>query len=98
MRPMHYPNGGVTGFPSVTAIIEPELERGTDNKVYFLNKANALRTAQGPTLYRRYYDEDKHAELVSILDFVQFLSVDKEINHSAIGNRYFSFLGTYSGA
>ena len=55
-----------------------------------------MRTAQGPTLYRRYYDEDRHAELVSVLDFVQFLSVDETIDHAAIGDRYFSFQGAYT--
>ena len=93
----HYPNGGVTqlaGFPGITAIIEPEL--GDNEKIYLLNKANALRIAQGPTLYRRYYDEERDAESVKILDFVQFLSVDETINHSAIGNRYFSFLASYA--
>ena len=93
-----FPNGGTTqmkGFPGITAIIEPELDDGVKN-IYFLNKANALRTLQGPTLYRRTYDEGKHAESVSILDFVDFVSVDKEIDHSLIGDRYFSFFGVFT--
>ena len=97
IEPRHLPNGGVVelpGFPGITVIVEPELD--DDKKFYFLNKAHALRTAQGPLLYRRYYDENKHAESVSVLDFVQFLSVDKEINHAKIGNRYFSFLANYT--
>ena len=93
-----FPNGGMTqlkGFPGVTAIIEPELS-DTELKIYFLNKANALRTAQGPVLTRRFYDEQRHASVLSLLDFVQFISVDKEIDHSLIGDRYFSFLASYS--
>jgi len=91
-----YPNGGVTtmpGFPNITAVIEPEMP--DDNKIRFFNRANGLRIAQGPKLYRRYYDEDKDAESVKILDFVQFLSVDKVIDHSAIGSRYFSFVASF---
>ena len=93
-----FPNGGMTqlkGFPGITAIIEPELMDSV-NRIYFLNKANGLRTAQGPILTRRFYDENKHASAVSMLDFVEFLSVDKEIDHSLIGDRYFSFLASYT--
>ena len=97
IEPKHLPNGGIlelSAFPGVNVIVEPELE--DDKKMYFINKAHALRTAQGPLLYRRYYDENKHAESVSVLDFVQFLSVDAEIDHSKIGDRYFSFLANYT--
>ena len=93
-----FPNGGTTiikQFPGITAIIEPELDDGVKN-IYFLNKANALRTLQGPMLYRRFYDEQKHASVISSLDFVNFLSVDKEIDHSQIGDRYFSFLASFT--
>ena len=95
VEPQHFPNGGVTtlpGFGGITAIIEPEL---TGQNIWFLNKANALRTAQGPTLYRRYYSDELEAESVKIIDFVQFLSVDKELDHSKIGNRYFAFKASY---
>ena len=96
VEPQHFPNGGVTtmpGFGGITAIIEPEL---TGDKIWFLNKANALRTAQGPTLYRRYYSDATDSEAVKIIDFVQFKSVDKELNHSKIGDRYFAFRAAYS--
>ena len=92
-----YPNGGKTemkGFPGITAIIEPELDDAIKN-VYFLNKANALRTAEGPVLSRTFYDDIKQANVVSMIDFVEFKSVDLSINHELIGDRYFSFLASY---
>ena len=122
LQPIRMPKGGVVplpGFEDITAIVDVAVPHTGYNKngttgnggygvMYFLNRANALRLGEGPKIMRRYYDEERDAEAIKKIDFVQFLNVDHELStyqpagytkpdtsHKRIGGRFFSFAATY---
>ena len=71
--------GGVIempGIPGVTAVIDPLIE---DNKIFAINKPNALRLGEGPKIMRRYYDEERDSEVVKKLDFHQYIAVNDQL-------------------
>ena len=106
LQPIRMAKGGVVplpGFEGVTAVVDIAVP---ETDIYFLNRANALRMGEGPKIMRRYYDEERDAEAIKKIDFVQFLNVDHELSnyvpagekadldHSRIGGRFFSFKAT----
>lgn len=71
--------GGVIdlpGIPGVTAVIDPFIE---DNKIYAINKPNALRLGEGPKIMRRYYDEERNATVIKKLDFHEYIAVNEQL-------------------
>lgn len=71
--------GGVIdlpGIPGVTAIIDPLIE---DNRIYAINKPNALRLGEGPKILRRYYDEERNATVIKKLDFHEYIAVNDQL-------------------
>ena len=87
------PNAGVIvpmpGLIGVTAVVDVNVP---DEAIWCLTK-DALRRLDGPTIMRQYYDEERNAEVVKRLDYVDWKATDGNSNlkHSEIGNRYFSF-------
>ena len=80
MYPMRLPSGGVVpfpGIPGITAVIDPMITN--DEVMFAINKANALRLGQGPVIMRRYYDEERDAEVVKKLDFNQYIAVNEQL-------------------
>lgn len=80
IQPVRVVRGGVIplpGIPGVTAVIDDMI---ADNKLYAFNKPYALRLGEGPKIMRTFYDEYKHAEAISILDFNQYLSADEQLS------------------
>lgn len=73
-------NGGgvmpLPGIVGVTAVIDVSIP---DNTIYCVNKPNALRLGEGPKIMRRYYDEERDAEAIKVLDFHQYLATNKQI-------------------
>ena len=79
LNPIRLGGGGVTDMPGiqgVKAIVDPAVP--TD-KVYAINKPNALRLGEGPKITRRYYDEERDASAIKILDFHQYLAVKPQL-------------------
>ncbi len=66
---------GEAPFPGVsglTCIIDPKVPLNT---AYLIDKVNGARLAEGPKLMRRYYDEERDAEVIKVSDFNQYLVV-----------------------
>ena len=69
---------GVIPFPGVsglTAIVDPSLAAGA---AFLVDKMNGSRLGEGPKITRRYYDEERDAEVIKLLDFNQFLIVNPD--------------------
>jgi len=64
------------GIPGVTAVIDPLIE---DDKIFAINKPNALRLGEGPKIMRRYYDEERDSEVVKKLDFHEYIAVNDQL-------------------
>jgi hypothetical protein len=63
---------GVAPFPGVsglTAVIDIEVPEGI---AFLVDKLNGARIAEGPKIQRRYYDENRDAEAIKMLDFNEF--------------------------
>ncbi len=74
------PNGGVTPMPGlagVTAVVDPMIT--TDVTMYAINKPNALRLGEGPKIMTRYKDNDRDADAIKKIDFVEYLAVKTQI-------------------
>ena len=79
LSPVRLGGGGVVPLPGIagiTAIVDVHVP---DNKIYAINKPNALRLGEGPKIMRRYYDEERDASAIKMLDFHQHLAVNKQI-------------------
>jgi hypothetical protein len=80
MYPMRLPSGGVVpfpGIPGITAVVDAMITN--DDVMFAVNKANALRLGQGPVIMRRYYDEERDAEVIKKLDFNQYIAVKEQL-------------------
>ena len=79
LNPIRLHGGGVVPMPGiqgVTAIVDSTVPNDT---IYAINKPNAMRKGEAAKIMRRYYDEERDAEAIKILDFNQYLSVDAQI-------------------
>ena len=79
LNPIRLAGGGVVPLPGiagVTAHIDNEVP---DNKIYAVNKQNALRLGEGPKIMRRYFDEEREAEAIKMTDFHQHLAVNTQL-------------------
>lgn len=80
LNPIRLAGGGVVPLPGiqgVTAVVDVTLP---DNIVYAFNKPNCFRKGEGPKIMRRYYDEERDAEAVKVLDFHQYLTCQKQFS------------------
>ncbi len=80
LTPARMPSGGVVpfpGLPGITAVVDAMITN--DDVMFAINKANALRLGQGPVIMRRYYDEERDAEVVKKLDFNQYIAVNEQL-------------------
>jgi len=71
---------GVAPFPGVsglTAVIDPSI---TNGKAFLIDKMNGSRIAEGPKITRRYYDEERDAEVVKYLDFNEYKIIQPDQN------------------
>lgn len=69
---------GVLPFPGVaglTAVVDPSLATGT---AYLVDKMNGSRLAEGPKTTRRWFDEERDAEVIKLLDFNEFKIVSPD--------------------
>ncbi len=69
---------GVIPFPGVsglTAVVDPAIAEGV---AYLVDKVNGSRLAEGPKTTRRYFDEERDAEVIKMLDFNQYLIVNPD--------------------
>ena len=81
IEPVRLAGGGVVPLPGisgVTAVVDIAVP---DNTIYAVNKPNALRLGEGPKIMRRYYDEDRDAEAIKMIDFNQYLAVASQITN-----------------
>ena len=79
LSPVRLGGGGVVPLPGingVTAIVDVHVP---DNKIYAINKPNALRLGEGPKIMRRYYDEERDASAIKMLDFHEHIAVNDQI-------------------
>ena len=80
MIPQRLPSGGVVpfpGIPGITAVVDAMVTN--DDVMFAVNKSNALRLGQGPVIMRRYYDEERDAEVVKKLDFNEYIAVKSQL-------------------
>lgn len=78
LNPIRLAGGGVVPLPGVqgvTAVVDVTI---ADNMIYAFNKPNALRKGEGAKIMRRYYDEERDAEAIKVLDFHQYLCCQKQ--------------------
>ena len=80
LNPIRLAGGGVVPLPGIQGVTAHVDVTVPDDTIYCINKPNALRLGEGPKIMRRYYDEERDAEAIKILDFHQFISVDKQIS------------------
>lgn len=69
---------GALPFPGVsglTAVVDPSITEGT---AFLVDKVNGSRLAEGPKTTRRYYDEERDAEVIKINDFNEYLIVNPD--------------------
>ena len=79
IMPERIAGGGVVNMPglaNITAIVDVHVP---DYELYAINKTNALRLAEGPKLMRRYYDEERDANAIKVIDFHQHLAVNTQL-------------------
>lgn len=71
---------GVMPFPGIaglTAVVDPSLAAG---EAFLVDKVNGSRLAEGPKTTRRYFDEEKDAEVIKLNDFNQYRMVNPDQN------------------
>lgn len=81
IEPIRLVGGGVTpcpGLQGVTAVVDSMVPAGT---IYAVNKPNAMRLGEGPKIMRRYYDEERDAEAIKVIDFHQYLNVNTQLSN-----------------
>ena len=81
---------GVAPFPGVsglTAVIDTMVPANT---AYLIDRLNGTRLAEGPKIERRYYDEERDAEAIKMLDFNEY-KVVKTSNVDRIFSRKITF-------
>lgn len=81
IEPIRLAGGGIVplpGIPGVTAIVDVAVPQST---MYAVNKPNALRLGEGPKIMRRFYDEERDAEAIKVLDFNQYLAVNPQLKN-----------------
>lgn len=69
---------GALPFPGVsglTAVVDPAITEGV---AFLVDKMNGSRLAEGPKTTRRYFDEEKDAEVIKLLDFNEYLIVNPD--------------------
>jgi len=69
---------GVLPFPGVaglTAVVDPSLASGA---AFLVDKINGSRLAEGPKTTRRWFDEERDAEVIKLLDFNEYLIVNPD--------------------
>ena len=69
---------GAMPFPGVnglTAVVDPTIPAGS---AYLVDKLNGARLAEGPKTTRRYFDEERDAEVIKINDFNQYVIVNPD--------------------
>ncbi len=74
------PNGGVVPMPGlmgITAVVDPMIT--SDVTMFAVNKPNALRLGEGPKIMRRYKDEERDADAIKKIDFVQYIAVNDQL-------------------
>jgi hypothetical protein len=79
LEPIRLAGGGVVPMPGiqgVTAVVDVSVP---DDTIYAINKPNALRLGEGAKIMRRYYDEDRDAEAIKVIDFNQYLATAEQI-------------------
>lgn len=79
LDPIRLVGGGVVPLPgiaNVQAVIDDLI---ADDVIYAFNKPFALRLGEGPKIMRPFYDNYRHAEAISVLDFNQYLSADAQL-------------------
>lgn len=79
LNPIRMNGGGVVPLPGVqgvTAVVDVSVP---DNTIYCVNKPNGLRLGEGPKIMRRYYDEDRDADAIKMLDFHEHIAVNDQI-------------------
>ena len=94
--PTRLPDGGVVslpGLPKLTGVVDLDIPEGN---LYCFDKENCLRLAQGPMFTDTYKDYERQTNVVQLIDFVDYVNIDGEINHSDIAGRYFSFRASLS--
>jgi len=69
---------GALPFPGVsglTVVVDPAITEGV---AFLVDKINGSRLAEGPKTTRRYFDEERDAEVIKLLDFNQYLIVNPD--------------------
>jgi len=69
---------GALPFPGVsglTVVVDPAITEGV---AFLVDKMNGSRLAEGPKTTRRYFDEEKDAEVIKLLDFSEYLIVNPD--------------------
>ena len=69
---------GALPFPGVsglTVVVDPAVTEGV---AFLVDKMNGSRLAEGPKTTRRYFDEEKDAEVIKLLDFSEYLIVNPD--------------------
>jgi len=70
---------GAIAFPGVsglTAVVDPAITEGV---AFLVDKINGSRLAEGPKTTRRYFDEERDAEVIKFNDFNQYLIVNPDV-------------------
>lgn len=70
---------GALPFPGVsglTVVVDPAITEGV---AFLVDKMNGSRLAEGPKTTRRYFDEEKDAEVIKLLDFSEYLIVNPDV-------------------
>lgn len=79
LSPIRLAGGGVVPLPGITGVTAIVDIHVPDNTIYAINKPNALRLGEGPKIMRRYYDEERDASAIKMLDFHEHISVNSQI-------------------
>jgi len=79
LSPIRLGGGGVVPLPGITGVTAIVDVHVPDNKIYAINKPNALRLGEGPKIMRRYYDEERDSSAIKMLDFHEHIAVNSQI-------------------
>ena len=63
------------GVSGLTAVVDPAITEGV---AFLVDKINGSRLAEGPKTTRRYFDEEKDAEVIKLLDFNEYKIVNPD--------------------
>lgn len=80
LSPMRLSGGGVVPLPGITGVTAIVDVSVPDDTIYAVNKPNGLRLGEGPKIMRRYYDEERDAEAIKMLDFHEHIAVNTQIS------------------